>query len=623
MIHLDSSMIEPGTFVYDRYRVVRALSRGGFGQTFEVVDEACMAAGVDERQSIKVMKVLDLSGFYDPDLRQKSIDLFQREARVLSQLHNAGIPRVEADGYFTWPNNSVDTLYCLVMEKISGPTLKVWLKRRQHQPISEKQGIAWLFQLARILDQIHQRDLIHRDIKPPNIILKPDGHLVLIDFGAVREITATYLLHDRTGGMSGTRIFAAGYTPHEQAEGRAVPQSDFFALGRTFVHLLTAKHPVDFQIDDRTGRLSWRDDAPHISPALANLIDDLMEPFPGNRPQSAQIILQRLAALTYSSDSFSGRIWSSASLSSPDRAKLPPLPMRSWQNVRLMRTLADHTDQVRAIALSPDNELLVSGSYDSTIKIWSMPRGLLQTTLTEHANRVTAVAVSPDGQLLATGSFDRTIKLWSLPNGQLLRTLPRQIEPIQALTFSANGQVLVSASGTIINLWTARTGTLLRPLAATAKAVRSLAFNSTGRILAIGSLDGTIELWNPVKYQRQQTFTYEFGGVTAVEFNPAGSQLAIAGGSSIAVWDFSTDRQVPITSHQAGPVTAIQFSPDGQLLAGACGRVVELWHVHKRRRICPPLVGHSKQIRAVVFSPNGRMLVSASSDMTIKIWQPL
>ncbi|MGJ3250694.1 MAG: protein kinase domain-containing protein [Elainellaceae cyanobacterium] len=623
MIHLDVAMLELGTLIYERYRVIRAIGRGGFGQTFEVLDEVCAATTDSDRRCQKVMKVLDLRGFYDPEIRQKSIDLFRREARVLSQLQHSGIPRVNSDGYFRWPEDSDDPFYCLVMEKISGPTLRIWLKRRQNHPISEKQGIAWLFQLARILDQIHQRDLIHRDIKPPNIILRPDGQLVLIDFGAVREITATYLLNDRTDGMTGTRIFAAGYTPHEQAEGRAVPQSDFFALGRTMVHLLTAKHPVDFQIDNRTGRLNWREAAPHVSAPLANLLDDLMEPFPGNRPQSAQIILQRLASLIYVDNSTPGRIWSSSALvSSPEKPDLPPLPIQAWQNVRLLRTLSDHRDQVRAIALTPDSQLLVSGSYDSTIKLWSMPRGILQSTLTEHSNRVTAVAVSPDGQLLATGSFDRTIKLWAMPSGQLLRTLPRQPEPVQALAFSTNSQVLVSASGTAINLWAARTGTLLRPLSATAKAVRSLAFSPNGRILAVGSLDGTVELWNPIKYQRQESLTYQFGSITAVEFSPIGVQLAIAGGTSIELWDLRRGKQVPLTSHQAGPIAAICFSPDGQILASASGRVVELWNIQRRRRLCPPLSSHTRPIRSVAFSPNGRVLVSASSDKTIKVWQP-
>jgi serine/threonine protein kinase len=115
----------------------------------------------------------------------------------------------------------------------------------------------------------------------------------LIDFGTVREVTATYLAKV-SGQQHITGIFSAGYTPPEQFNGRAVPQSDFYALGRTFVHLLTGKHPSDLPTDTRTGKLIWRDRALQISESLADLLDNLMAIFPGGRPQNAKMILQRL-----------------------------------------------------------------------------------------------------------------------------------------------------------------------------------------------------------------------------------------------------------------------------------------------------------------------------------------
>lgn len=124
-------------------------------------------------------------------------------------------------------------------------------------------------------------------------MLKPDGQLVLIDFGTVRQVTNTYLAKVG-GGREVTGIVSPGYTPLEQVNGKAVPQSDFYALGRSFVYLLTGKHPIDFAEDSQTGALSWRDSAPQVSQGLVNLIDDLMAPFPGKRPLSTQEILQRL-----------------------------------------------------------------------------------------------------------------------------------------------------------------------------------------------------------------------------------------------------------------------------------------------------------------------------------------
>jgi eukaryotic-like serine/threonine-protein kinase len=173
--------------------------------------------------------------------------------------------------------------------------LEEYLVEKQLQPIHERTAIKWLRQLTEILHSIHQQQYFHRDIKPPNIMLKPDGQLALIDFGTAREVTQTFM--QKLEGQQVTGIISAGYTPPEQMNGKAVPQSDFFALGRTFVYLLTGNHPSQFSEDSRTGELLWRDSAKDISPKLADLINYLMAPFPGNRPQDTQEILQKTSEL--------------------------------------------------------------------------------------------------------------------------------------------------------------------------------------------------------------------------------------------------------------------------------------------------------------------------------------
>lgn len=281
--------IQPGMLVQERYRVVRVLGKGGFGQTFEV----------DDGGTPKVLKVLLHND-------QLVISLFQREAEVLSRLRHPGIPRVDADGYFTCLlGKSKEPLHCLVMEKIDGKNLQEWLL--EHQPINQKQAINWLKQLTEILSVVHQEHYFHRDIKPSNIMLStlPDqggdsiDQLVLIDFGAVREVGETYLAKLDRNEI--TKLISSGYTPFEQIQGAAIPQSDFFALGRTFVTLLTGKHPQELN-NPRTGELIWRDMAPQVSESFAQLIDDLIATFPKQRPQTAQTILQRLEAVASSNE---------------------------------------------------------------------------------------------------------------------------------------------------------------------------------------------------------------------------------------------------------------------------------------------------------------------------------
>ncbi|MDB9347442.1 protein kinase domain-containing protein [Nodularia spumigena] len=268
------------------YRVIRPLGGGGFANTYEV----------DDSGTAKVLKVLF-------NIHPKAVELFQKEAAVLSILQHPGIPKVDSDGYFTYlPRNSPESLHCLVMEKIEGMDLAEYLTQRHYEPISERAAVRWLKQLAEILHQVHQQQYFHRDIKPPNIMLRPNGQLVLIDFGTAREVTQTFI--NKVAGQQVTGIISAGYTPREQMNGKAVPQSDFFALGRTFVYLLTGKSPDSFPEDSRNGELIWRDHAAGISDKLVEFIDYLMAPFPGNRPQDTQEILHKLAEFDTASPAF-------------------------------------------------------------------------------------------------------------------------------------------------------------------------------------------------------------------------------------------------------------------------------------------------------------------------------
>jgi serine/threonine protein kinase len=263
----------------ERYRTIRQLGKGGFSITYEIRD--CKV------NNLKVLKVLSNN-------HPKYIELFQRESQILSCLDHPGIPKVEPDAYFTfYPHQSNTPLYCLVMQKIEGLDLKEYIQHRG-RPISEKRALEWLLQLINILQEVHNRNFFHRDIKPSNIMLQADGQLVLIDFGSAREITATYMWKQSEGEVTG--VMSSGYTPIEQMNGQALPQSDFFALGRTFIFLLTGKQPNEFY-DSTIDNLNWRSFVPQISTTFADFLDYLMARSADRRPQNAQIIFKTLTQI--------------------------------------------------------------------------------------------------------------------------------------------------------------------------------------------------------------------------------------------------------------------------------------------------------------------------------------
>ncbi|MFW6296820.1 MAG: protein kinase domain-containing protein, partial [Halothece sp.] len=220
------------------------------------------------------------------------LEQFQREALCLQLLEHSGIPNVELGDYFSvTPNNSSQALQCLVMELIEGENLEDWIA--SEGKISQSLALNWIRQILEILEYIHQNGFFHRDIKPSNIMRRPDDSLVLIDFGSVRAINTTYLIKIQQGEKN-TTIISPGYSAPEQINGQALPQSDFYALGRTFVHLLTGKPPFDLPQDPKTGKLIWHQHAKQISQPFAEYIDELMATSPGERPQSTQLILKHL-----------------------------------------------------------------------------------------------------------------------------------------------------------------------------------------------------------------------------------------------------------------------------------------------------------------------------------------
>jgi serine/threonine-protein kinase len=256
-----------------QYQVLRILGQGGMGTTYLAWTQAGTIAAHPQLLVLKEMNA-------DMAKVAKAQELFEREARTLKTLHHPGIPKyydffVEAGKKY------------LAMELVHGQDLEKRVYERG--PVTQASAIAWMIQTCDVLDYIHGQDppLIHRDIKPANLMVRtPDNRIVVLDFGAVKEI----------GTAVGTRIGAEGYCAPEQERGQPLTQSDLYAIGPTLIFLLTGETPFKYYRQRGRGYGFQVESVPTITPQLRVVIERVTEPLPRDRYATARELAAALAA---------------------------------------------------------------------------------------------------------------------------------------------------------------------------------------------------------------------------------------------------------------------------------------------------------------------------------------
>ncbi|MBE9198042.1 MULTISPECIES: serine/threonine-protein kinase [unclassified Nodularia (in: cyanobacteria)] len=272
------------TLLNNRYQVIQVLGAGGFGETFLAED-----THMPSRRRCVIKQLKPIAN--DPKTYQMIQQRFEREAATLEYLGESSdqIPKLYA--YF-----SENELFYLVQEWIQGPTLTNIVEDKGYE--SETTVRAILLSLLSVLDYVHSKGIIHRDIKPDNIILRATDHKpFLIDFGAVKETIRSVVSssHHPTRSLV---IGTPGYMPTEQAIGRPVYATDIYSLGLTAIYLLTGKHPPELQIHLQTGEILWQEFAPDVSPHLAKVINQAIQPHVSDRYSTASKMLYALKSAT-------------------------------------------------------------------------------------------------------------------------------------------------------------------------------------------------------------------------------------------------------------------------------------------------------------------------------------
>jgi eukaryotic-like serine/threonine-protein kinase len=275
-------MLQSGAIIRNRYRIIKLLGSGGFGETYLAED---LDIPTDPKPTCVVKHLRPQSN--NPAVIQIAESLFNREAGILyrlSNLHNQ-IPKLQA-------HFEEEKEFYLVQEFVDGADLskEIYPGKR----LEENSTRELIENILIVLAAVHEQNIIHRDIKPANIMRRrADGEIVLIDFGAVKEIMTV----NASGKTDLTvTIGTAGYMPNEQAAGQPKLCSDIYAVGMMGIYALTGIQPHELPKDPTTGEIIWRNWA-NVSDEFANILNKMAQYHFSQRYHNATEALEALAEI--------------------------------------------------------------------------------------------------------------------------------------------------------------------------------------------------------------------------------------------------------------------------------------------------------------------------------------
>jgi len=307
----------------------------------------------------------------------------------------------------------------------------------------------------------------------------------------------------------------------------------------------------------------------------------------------------------------------------PDRDRLTYATLQTLnpllQTVAERNRLEGHTNSILGVEFAPDGSFAASVSWDESLRVWSPEGSARYHVPRAHRDAVTTVDISPDSRTIATGGNDRAVKLWRAADGQPLAELKGHGDTVSSVAISSDGRWLASASiDGIVILWDLNRQTEVRRFQAHDDWILDVAFDPNGSGLATASRDRTLRRWSQTG-QLQAEFTGHTEGLTAIDFSPDGEAIVTASADGTAiVWSRTGEVLTRLDDHD-GWVLDARFSPDSQTIATGDDRHVTLWNRDGTRRA--RFDGHRDRVWSLSFDATGSMLVSGSTDNTVRYWE--
>ena len=572
------------------YRILEAIGMGGMGGVFKAVDSRL--------KRVVALKMIRYDLAQNPDYVRR----FRREAEAAAQLMHPNVVVIYDVG------EANDTHY-IAMEYVEGIDLAQLVKQQGVLPIQV--ACDYIRQAALGLQHAHERGVIHRDIKPGNLLVaKPTagglrsgpirlparpmetpapgqaaragtGVVKVLDMGLARQLDAveqSALTH--IGSVIGTPDFIA---PEQANDASSVDhRADLYSLGCTFYYLLTGSPPypegtpfdkLKKHASDKITPRPVEEFRRGIPPDVSQILNHMMAKNPDHRYQSAHDVAEDLAAVRQRL--FSGQ--SPAAPAGPPAGAGAPVAVADTPRPKV----AD-TPPAPTYALNIDSVVLPARR---------------SAAITSHKGYVSALAFTSDGNILATAGVDDSVRLWDL------------------------GPMFDRAAGRPAELAVLRGGLDM---------TQALAFDPSNTYLITGSANAQLGpmwrwQWREADPDRARTMLPSQPiQVDALAFSPDGTKLAATVREALFVWKINAKgiaKYANFRGHNTS-ARAVAFALDGKRLAlGGEDTTIRIYEFGwLRHNILPPLKGHTDAITSLCYSPNGSLIVTGGKDATIRLW---
>ena len=608
------------------YELLEELATGGMGVVYRA-----RQVSLNRLVAVKMILAGQLA-------RSVDIQRFRAEAEAAAHLNHPNIvPIYEAGEH--------EGQHYLSMRLVEGQSLATRLARGQ-QPFTQQDAARLVAKIARAVHYAHQRGVLHRDLKPGNILLDTQGEPYVTDFGLAKRLEPGESLT-----LSAAALGTPSYMAPEQASGgasQATTTTDVYGLGTVLYHLLAGRPPFGQKTPVETMRQVVEEDPKPPSQVMRALDPTL--PVRSDSCHSSSVIDAELETICLKClEKQPVRRYASAEALAEDLERwlrgepILARPSTGWERtakwVKRKPVLA-----ALAAALSLAVLVIVVGSPLAIVRIHREREAALR-----HAERA-ETGEAEARHLLYVSKMNLAQMAWEQSNiGQLrqiledtqespdrgfewcywqkkthlaLKTFRGHHDYVMRVAFSPDGLRIASASwDQTAKVWDAATGGELLTLKGHHARISSVAFSPDGQRLVTGSWDRTAKVWDAVTGREILTLRGHHDFVMGVAYSPDGQRLVTGSRDrTVTVWDAASGKQLLKLEGHTDGISSVAFSRDGQrIVTGSADKTAKVWEAANGRQLLT-LRGHSAWIGSAAFSPDGQRIVIGSADQMAKVW---